>query len=423
MRADEATMTLADVDLCNPDNFVDGVPHHFFKLLRREAPVYRHPEPDGPGFWALTRYDDVVTVSMDSATFSSYRGGTNIPDLPEDSLGFVRLIMLNMDPPQHTKYRRLVSKGFTPKIVRAMEPHVRKIANEIIDRVAERGECDFVTDIAAELPLQVILELMGVPTEDRHMIFDWSNRMIGFDDPEYQTSPEEGQAAATQMFMYANQLAVDRKRHPRQDVISTLMQAEVDGEALTEGEFNAFFVLLSVAGNETTRNLTSGGMLALLEHPDQRDRLLSDTSLLPTAVEEMLRWVTPVIYFRRTVTRETEIRGQKIREGDKVVMYYGSANRDEDTYPDGDVFDVSRDPNPHVTFGPGGSHFCLGASLARLEIRVMFEELLRRLPDIEPAGPVRRLRSNFIAGIKHMPVRFAPKQIAERRDGDEDTHL
>ncbi len=417
MRAEQATITLADVDLCNPDNFVDGVPHHFFKLLRREAPVYRHPEPEGPGFWALTKYDDVVGVSMDSATFSSYRGGTNIPDLPEDSLSFIRMIMLNMDPPQHTKYRRLVSKGFTPRIVQAMEPHVRKIANEIIDGVAERGECDFVTDIAAELPLQVILELMGVPIEDRHMIFDWSNRMIGFDDPEYQTSPEEGHAAATQMFMYANQLAVDRKRHPRLDVISTLMRAEVDGEALTEGEFNAFFVLLSVAGNETTRNLTSGGMLALLEHPDKRDRLLSDTSLLPTAVEEMLRWVTPVIYFRRTVTRDTEIRGQTIREGDKVVMYYGSANRDEDIFPDGDVFDVSRDPNPHVTFGPGGSHFCLGASLARLEIRVMFEELLRRLPDIEPAGPVRRLRSNFIAGIKHMPVRFAPKRMSERRDG------
>lgn len=416
MRMDEATISLADVDLFNPDNFVDGVPHHFFKLLRREAPVYRHPEPNGPGFWALTKYDDIVTVSLDSATFSSYRGGTNIPDLPAENLAFVRLIMLNMDPPQHTKYRRLVSKGFTPKIVQAMEPHVRKIAGEIIDRVADRGECDFVTDIAAELPLTVILELMGVPIEDRRMVFDWSNRMIGIDDPEYRISPEQGLAAAAEMFAYANQLAVDRKRHPRDDVISTLLQAELDGEALTEGEFNAFFVLLSVAGNETTRNLTSGGMLALLEHPDQRDRLLAGPSLLPAAVEEMLRWVTPVMYFRRTVTRDTELRGQKVREGDKVVMYYGSANRDEDVFPDGDVFDVSRDPNPHVTFGPGGSHFCLGASLARLEIRVMFEELLRRLPDIELAGPVSRLRSNFIAGIKHMPVRFTPQRAVGWRE-------
>ncbi|HEV8573585.1 MAG TPA: cytochrome P450 [Dehalococcoidia bacterium] len=405
----EHTLTLADVDLFDPGNFVDGVPHHFFKLLRKEAPVYRHPEPGGPGFWALTKYDDIVTVSMDPATFSSEQMGTNIPDPPQDSLTFLRMIMLNMDPPKHTKYRRLVSKGFTPKIVLAMEPHVRKIANEIIDRVATRGECDFVTDIAAELPLQVILELMGVPVEDRHLVFDWSNRMIGFDDPDYQTSPEQGRAAATDMFMYANQLAVDRKHAPRDDVISTLMRAEMHGEALTEGEFNAFFVLLSVAGNETTRNLTSGGMLALLEHPNQRDRLLAVPSMLPLAVEEMLRWVTPVIYFRRTVMRDTEIRGQKIREGDKVAMYYGSANRDEDVFPDGDVFDVSRNPNPHVTFGPGGSHFCLGASLARLEIRVMFEEMLRRLPDIELTGPVRRLRSNFIAGIKQMPVRFSPE--------------
>jgi len=414
MRVDETTITLADVDLVNPDNFLDGVPHHAFKLLRKEAPVYRHAEPDGPGFWALTRYDDIVSVSMDSATFSSYRGGTNIHDVPDQNLGFLRMIMLNMDPPQHTKYRRLVSKGFTPRIVQAMEPHVRKMANEIIDSVAERGECDFVTHVAAELPLQVILELMGVPVEDRRLVFEWSNRMIGFDDPEYQTSPEEGTAAATEMFMYANRLAVDRKRNPRQDVISTLLRAEVDGEALTEGEFNAFFVLLSVAGNETTRNLTSGGMLALLEHPEQRDRLLVDRSLLPTAVEEMLRWVTPVIYFRRTVTWDTFIRDQKIREGDKVVMYYGSGNRDEDVFTDGDVFDIARDPNPHIAFGPGGAHFCLGASLARLEIRVMFEELLRRLPDIELTGPVRRLRSNFIAGIKHMPVRFTPEHRRKR---------
>ena len=407
MKAD--TITLAEIDLFSPDNFVDGVPHHFYKVLRREAPVYRHPEPDGPGFWALTKYEDIVTVSMDSATFSSWQGGTNIPDLPEDGLAFIRMIMLNMDPPQHTKYRRLVSKGFTPKIVQAMEPHVRTIANDIIDRVAERGQCDFVTDIAAELPLQVILELMGVPVEDRYLVFEWSNRLIGFDDPDYQTTPEQGMVAATEMFMYANQLAVDRKRSPQRDVISTLLQAEMDGEALTETEFDAFFVLLSVAGNETTRNLISGGMLALMEHPEERQKLLADPSLIVTAVDEMLRWVTPVMYFRRTVTKDTSIRGQQIRIGDKVVMYYGSGNRDEDVFPDGDVFDVSRNPNPHITFGPGGAHFCLGASLARLEIRVMFEELLRRLPDIEPAGPVRRLRSNFIAGIKQMPVCFTPE--------------
>jgi cholest-4-en-3-one 26-monooxygenase len=406
----QETLTRPDIDLVNPDNFTDGVPYHWFEVLRREAPVYHHPEPGGPGFWAITKYEDIVTISMDSGTFSSWQGGTNIYDLPEDSLSFVRMIMLNMDPPQHTKYRRLVSKGFTPKIVNAMEPHVRTIANDIIDRLAGRGECDFVADIAAELPLQVILELMGVPMDDRHLVFDWSNRMIGFDDPDYQNSPEDGRAAATDMFMYANQLAVDRKRSPRADVISTLMRAEMDGEALTETEFDAFFVLLSVAGNETTRNLISGGMLALIEHPAERQKLLDNRSLIPPAVEEMLRWVTPVIHFRRTATRDTQLRGQTITEGEKVVMYYGSGNRDDEVFANGNDFDVSREPNPHITFGPGGAHFCLGASLARLEIRVMFEELLRRLPDIELAAPVSRLRSNFIAGIKRMPVRFTPER-------------
>ncbi|TMB94204.1 MAG: cytochrome P450 [Chloroflexi bacterium] len=251
--------------------------------------------------------------------------------------------------------------------------------------------------------------MMGIPLEDRHKVFDWSNRMIGSDDPEYQVSEEAGMRAATEMFMYANSLAVDRKQCPRQDVISTLMHAEVEGHHLSETEFNAFFVLLSVAGNETTRNLISGGMQALFEHPEQRARLMADSSLLTSAVEEMLRWVTPVMYFRRTVTRDVVIRGQKIGEGEKVVMYYGAGNRDEDVYRDGDTFDIARSPNPHITFGPGGAHFCLGANLARLEIRVMFEELLRRLSDMQPAGPVQRLRSNFIGGIKHMPVRFTPE--------------
>jgi cholest-4-en-3-one 26-monooxygenase len=326
--------------------------------------------------------------------------------------------MLNMDPPQHTKHRRLVSKGFTPKIIRDMERHIRDITTDIIDGVIERGECDFVTDIAAELPLRVILEMMGVPKEDRHKIFDWSNHLIGFDDPEYATSAETGREAAAEMFFYANTLAVDRRACPREDVISTLLAAEVDGEHLSEMEFDAFFLLLAVAGNETTRNLISGGMLTLFQHPDQFAQLKADPSLLYTGVEEMLRWVTPVMYFRRTATRDTELRGVKISEGDKVCIYYGSANRDEDYFPDGDVFDIRRNPNPHVTFGPGGAHFCLGANLARLEIKVMFEEILKRLPDIQLAGEPQRLRSNFIAGIKHMPVRFtAQKTDRTERSG------
>ena len=346
-------LTLADVDLYDPEVYTRGVPHDMYKVLRREAPVYRHPEPDGgPGFWALTKYDDVVTVSMDQGLFSSWRGGTNIPTMPEEALQFIRMLMLNMDPPQHTRHRRLVSKGFTPKVIRDMEKHIRDITDDIIDSVIERGECDFVTDIAAELPLQVILEMMGVPNEDRHKLFDWSNHLIGFDDPEYASTPDTGREAAAEMFMYANTMAVDRRGCPRDDVISTLLQAEVDGEHLSEMEFDAFFLLLAVAGNETTRNLISGGMLTLFQNPDQFQKLKADPSLLYTGVEEMLRWVTPVMYFRRTVQRDTEIRGVKIPEGDKVCIYYGSANRDEEYFPDGDVFDVTRNPNPHVAFGP-----------------------------------------------------------------------
>lgn len=397
-------------DLYDPGTYVQGVPYETFAYLRREHPVYWHPEPNGGrGYWALTRYEDIVTVSSDNNLFSSEAGGTNIPDMPPDALAMVRTLMLNMDPPKHTKYRRIVSAGFTPKMVRALEPHVREITKQIVDRIAPRGECDFVVDVAAELPLAVICEMIGVPREDHHQIFAWSNQLIGFDDPEYGTSEETGRVAAMQMFMYANELAAQRKREPKDDLVSILLTGEVDGEALSEPEFDAFFLLLAVAGNETTRNLISQAMLALIEHPDQRQRLIDDPSLMPLAVEEFLRWVSPLIYFRRTVTRDVEIGGQQIRAGDKVAMYYPSANRDESVFERPDVFDVGRSPNAHLAFGGGGPHFCLGASLARLEIRCMFEELLRRLPDMELAGPVSRLRSNFVNGVKHMPVRFTPE--------------
>jgi cholest-4-en-3-one 26-monooxygenase len=405
-------MTLADIDLADPGRFVAGVPHDAFKLLRAEAPVLWHRESKGAGFWAISRYEDVVTVSTDPATFSSARGGTNIFELSDEELAVVRTMMVNMDPPRHTKYRRLVNQGFTPRMVARLEPHVRDICRRIVDAVAAKGTCDFVVEVAAELPLQVIVELLGVPLADRHKVFDWSNRLIGFDDPEFQTSMEDGKVAASELWAYANQLALERRQHPREDLVSVLMQAEVDGERLTEMEFDSFFLLLSVAGNETTRNLMAGGMLALIEHPAERARLLADPSLLPRAVEEMLRWVSPLIHFRRTATRDTELRGQTIRAGQKVVLFYPSANRDETVFSDPERFDVGRTPNEHLAFGIG-EHFCLGASLARLEIRVMFEELLNRIPDMEPAGPARRLRSNFINGIKHMPVRFTP----ERRSG------
>jgi cholest-4-en-3-one 26-monooxygenase len=396
-------------DLSNPDSFVAGVPHETFRRLRAEAPVYWHPDAvHGGGFWAVTRHADVWKVSLDQKTFSSARGSALLPPYPEEQLVPQRELMLNMDPPRHTKYRRLVNLGFSPKILNRTEQQVRERARRIVDAVASRGTCDFVTEVAAELPLQVIVEMLGVPSEDRHRFFEWSNTMVGIDDPEYATSKEEGQVAMMQLFAYANALAEERRRCPREDLTSVLLQAEVDGERLTESQYDSFVMLLSVAGNETTRNLIAGGMLALIEHPEQRARVLADRSLLPTMVEEMLRWVSPVMVFRRTAQSDCEIAAQPIREGDRVTIWYASANRDEEVFTDAHRFDVGRTPNDHLGFGIG-PHFCLGAHLARLEIRIMFEELLRRLPDIELAGPVERLRSNFLNGIKHMPVRFTPE--------------
>ncbi len=394
------------VDLYSPSTYQQSMPHEAFTALRGEQPVVWQPEPDGTGYWAFTRYEDIVTISSDNSLFSSGRGGTNIEDQPEEAMALLRTILINMDPPKHTKYRRLVATGFTPKIVAQTEPHVREITKRIVDSVAAKGSCDFVTEVAAKLPLAVICEMLGVPEEDHGKVFDWSNRLIGFDDPEYHTSPEDGRVAATEMFLYAHGLAAERKARPKADIISILMGAEVEGDVLNEADFDGFFILLSVAGNETTRNLISGAMLALIEHPEQRARLIADPALMTTAVEEFLRWVSPLIYFRRTLARDVVVGGQQLREGDKVAMYYPSGNRDEAIFEGGQVFDVARSPNPHMAFGGGGPHFCLGGSLARLEIRCMFQELLTRLPDIELNGPVQRLRSNFINGIKHMPVRF-----------------
>jgi cholest-4-en-3-one 26-monooxygenase len=407
-------MRLADVDLHDPDTFVRGVPHEAFRVLRKEAPVYFHAEPaslgqgPGPGFWVLTKYDDVVEVSKDPHRFSSFRGGTNIQNYSPEDLSVIQMMMLNMDPPQHGKFRRLASQGFTPRMVARLEPRIRAAAKQILDDVASKGSVDFVKTIAAQLPLRVIAELMGIPDGDRDKLFDWSNRLIGFQDPEFQTTIEDGKIAAMEMWMYANQLATDRKGKAGEDLVTVLVNASVDGVQLTEMEFDGFFLLLAVAGNETTRNLVSGGMLALFEHPEQRQRLVADPLLTASGVEEMLRWVTPVMNFRRTATRDTVLRGTKIKEGDKVVMYYPAANRDEGAFPNADRFDVGRSPNEHLAFGTG-EHFCLGASLARLEIRVLFEELLARFPDMELAGDVRRLRSNFINGYKEIPVRFTPE--------------
>jgi cholest-4-en-3-one 26-monooxygenase len=401
------------VDLIEQSQYeAAGPPHATFAELRRECPVYWNAMPDDVGFWSILKYRDVFDVSLDQKTFSSAQSGAILRTHKPEEYEVQKGLLINMDPPGHTKHRRLVSLGFSAKMIRNLERHVREITAEIIDEVAPFGACDFVDRVSAELPLQVIVEMVGVPKEDRRKVLDWTNRMIAFDDPEYGGgSPEKGQMAAAELFMYANELAEEREKNPKDDVVSLLMQAEVEGERLSRADFSSFFMLLLVAGNETTRNLVSGGMLALIEHPDQRARLMADRALLPTAIEEMLRWVSPVNVFRRTATRDTEIRGQKIREGEKVVLFYASANRDEDVFHRADTFDITRTPNDHLAFGIG-PHFCLGANLARLEIRVMFEELLRRLPDIELAGPPERLRSYFINGIKRMPVRFTPAPVA-----------
>ncbi len=403
--------TLADVapvDLSDSRSYVAGVPHAWLAYLRHHDPVHWQDEPGGPGFWAVTRYDDCVTVNRDYERFSSATRGTMPFELDEDEIAQQGLMMLNMDPPLHTRYRRLVNKGFTPRMVRDLEESIHRSTDAIIDEVIEAGRADFVTQISAELPLQVIAELLGVPADDRHRMFEWSNRMVGNEDPEYQGQTELALTSAMELYAYAAELFAKKRIDPHADLMSALTTVEIDGEHLSDLELELFFLLLTVAGNETTRNLMSGAMHAFFQYPEQWQRLLADRSLLPSAVDEMLRFVTPVMNFRRTAVVDTELSGTKIAAGDKVVFFHASANRDEEVFTDPGTFDVGRSPNPHIAFGGGGPHFCLGTNLARMEIRVMFEHLLDRMPDIRLDGEVQRLQSQFINGVKHIPVAFTP---------------
>ncbi len=402
-------MELGDVDLLDPDVFREGRHHEMFSLLRREDPVYFHPEPDGAGFWCITRHADLITVNRDWEAFSSAAWGISIPDVPlEGEQAMVREMMLYMDPPRHTRYRLLVNKGFTPRMIGLLETGLRTKSRIIVDNVIERGECDFVVDVSSELPLQAIAELMGVPQEERHKIFDWTNRLIGVDDPEFEGDRESASEAATELYLYSNQLAAERRDDPRDDIVSRLLGAEIEGDQLSEAEFDMFFLLLAVAGNETTRNATSHGMKALMDNPGEMAKLVDDPAgHIDSAVEEIVRWASPVMHFRRTAMVDYELGGKTIKAGDKVVMWHISANRDETVFDDPFRFDIDRDPNPHIGFGGGGPHFCLGANLARMELRLLFTEIAERMGDMALAGEVERLRSNFIGGIKHMPVRYS----------------
>jgi cholest-4-en-3-one 26-monooxygenase len=407
---------LADIDLLDRDRFTQGIPHEWFTRLRAEAPVHHHPEPDGPGFWVISKHDDIIQCNRDAATFSSEQARGGVVGLEEranmqtEAEAAGGRMMLMMDPPDHTRYRKLVNRGFTPRMIGEMETHIRALTHTILDEASARDECDFVVDVAAELPLEVIAELIGVPSEDRHKIFDWSNRMVGSEDPEYIVTDEEIFQAQVEMFMYAQQLADNRRKEPRDDIITALLSAEVDGESLSDMDFNLFFLLLSVAGNETTRNAIAHGMNAFLENPEQYQLLVDDPGgRIAGATEEILRWASPVMYFRRNATKDVELRGQTIKAGEKISLWYISGNRDEDIWADPFTFDITCDPNPHIAFGGGGPHFCLGAQLARMEIHVLFEELAQRVPHVEQLGAPEPLRSNFIGGIKHLPVRFAPR--------------
>lgn len=410
---------LGDIELWTRDDR-EGI----FAILRDEAPVSFHDEPDytdpetgielmppGPGFWALTRFDDVMHVSRDPELFHS-APSTTIGDIPPDIAEWLGS-MINMDAPKHTKLRLIVNRGFTPKQIGALADNIRVQAREIVERVAPLGECDFVSEVAAALPLAIICDMLGIPRSDHQRIFELTNVILGVGDPEYVSSVTDLMSAGMELFQYGLALAEKRLADPTDDIVTKLMHAEIDDEGgrhhLTPSELGSFFLLLVVAGNETTRTAISHGLVALTEHPEQRRAWFDDFgAVTPTAVDEIVRWATPVISFRRTASRDTVVGGQDIKAGDKVVMYYNSANRDERHFDDPYRFDVRRTPNDHVGFGAGGPHFCLGANLARLEIGVMFDELFRRLPDIEAAGEPDRLQSGFINGIKRLPCRFTP---------------
>jgi len=396
----------------SPETYRGGVPRETFRYLRNEEPVYWHEDPEqGVGFWAVTRHADLDYVSKNPKLFSSYEKTCFLWEAPEERIDLLRMQMINMDPPQHLKYRRLVRNAFTPKKVDSYEARFREVARDILEKAVVGGECEFVEDIAAELPLIAICELMGVPLDKRRRLFELTNIMLGMSDPELTTTEEDGENAMAEMFFLAHELAELHRSNPQDDIVHVLLTGTVEDEPLTDEEFCHFFLLLIVAGNETTRTVTSQGMRLLMQHPEQYQMLVDDPGLLDGAIEEFLRFDPAVIGFRRTATEDVELGGKTIKAGDKVIMFYPAANADETVFAEPDVFDITRQQrgedvrNLHRAFGVG-EHFCLGSHLARLELKVIFEEILARVRNPRLNGEVNWLRSNFIHGIKQMPIRF-----------------
>ena len=394
------------IDLSDHDAFQERVPYEWFETLRHEAPVFFNPEPDGPGFYAVTRYADIREVHRHVEIYSSEVGGTSLEDLEPDQVE-ARKSMIDMDPPRHDELRGLIARRFTPRAVRVWEDQVREVTDRVLDAALPKGEFDFVHEVSSEIPMQVFAEILGVPQSERRYIIELGDRLLGNQDPEYALPSDDSHRllpfsspAAREMFEFGRKLAAERRKHPRDDVITQLAF-----EPLNQREFDVYFVLLATAGNETSRHTITHGLLGLLEHPDELERLRRDPGLSPSAAEEMLRWATPVHHFRRTTTRDTELAGTGIPAGAKVTTWFVSGNRDETVFEDPDRFDVGRSPNKHMAFGPGGIHHCMGAHLARMEVRIAFEELLKRVRSIEQTGPAERLRSNFFNGIKRLPVR------------------
>ena len=408
----------AGFDFTDPDLNLEGVPHEQFAALRSAAPicwVEQVPEAragmsqeSGTGYWALTKHADVAAVSRNTKVFSSHENAVIIRN-PEtatrESVEPSKVVIINQDPPQHTQLRKIISRGFTPRAIGALEEALEERARRIVGEAVETGGGNFVAQIASQFPLEVIGDMLGIPAEDRRKIFDWTNQMTGSDDPDLAREDNDPEAAAAEVRMYSMGLAADRRENPREDIVTKLVKADVDGRGLTDDEFGFFVIALAVAGNETTRNATAHGMNAFFDNPEQW-RLWKDERP-GTMMDEVVRWATPVTSFQRTALEDTELSGVEIKKGQRVGLFYASANYDDDVFTDPFTFDITRDPNPHLGFGGHGAHYCIGANLARMEIRQIFDAVADMAPDISRAGEVARLRSGWLNGIKELPVSYA----------------